>query len=154
MVPPSVRRVETAVRFTTLVPILIFFFLAPLGALADEAPNDETPDDAPLVTATGAEPDPAEDDASDATSVGPVMVTATRAERAILDIAGRVNFPIGIVEAGHCHHAAIGQRNVRGIPAAVGHVFDLDPPLRVGIENVGEPQAANRMEAKGTTRYK
>ena len=85
MVPPSVRRVETAVRFTTLVPILIFFFLAPLGALAGE-----TLDDAALVTVTGAEPDPAEDDASDATSVGPVMVTATRAERAILDIAGNV----------------------------------------------------------------
>lgn len=86
MLPPNVRRVETAVRFTTFVRVLIFLlFLAPLGALADE-----TPDDAALVTVKDAEPDPAENDASDAIPVGPVMVTATRAERAILDTAGNV----------------------------------------------------------------
>lgn len=84
------RRVETATRFETLLPILILALLAgPGGARADEA-SDETP----LVTTeepeTEPEPEPPQQADDGTLSVGEVMVTATRAERAVLDTAGNV----------------------------------------------------------------
>jgi iron complex outermembrane receptor protein len=86
MVRPPVRRVVTAVHFSTLLPALILSILAAPGT----APADEAADGEPVVPAPESEV-PAPQRADDGTlSVGEVMVTATRANRAVLDTAGNV----------------------------------------------------------------